>query len=184
MRDLFAYKSESLRVVSLHFLAASHHLHLLGPPGLQAADGVRPGPVRGPSGAPGVQPAAALPAGDCQCPARRQGRQQAEPAPSPLLLPLHCLHPHHQGTALRPAPPPPSHAERMQRQGRRAGNPSRGTEVTCLGGEGVWPRRILPRSSTHTSFLVSTGESPRVRDVSFLMTTAVSEPADHSLIQS
>lgn len=78
---------------------------------------------------------------------------------------------------------PPTQRGCRDREGGQE-TPSRGTEVTCLGGEGVWPHRILPRSSTHTSFLVSTGESPRVRDVSFLMTTAVSEPADHSLIQS
>lgn len=78
---------------------------------------------------------------------------------------------------------PPTWRGGRDREGGQE-TPSRGTEVTCLGGEGVWPRRILPHSSTHTSFLVSIGESPGVRDVSFLMTTAVSEPADHSLIQS
>lgn len=78
---------------------APHHFHLLGPPRLPVADGFRPSPVRGPCGAPGVQPSAAVPAGHRQCPPGGQGRQQADPAPSPLLLPLHGLHPHHQGKA-------------------------------------------------------------------------------------
>ena len=82
--------------------AAPHRLHLLGTPGLTAADGIGTGPVCGARGAPGVQPAAAVPAGHRQRPARGQGCQQADPTPPPLLLPLHCLHPHHQGEAPRP----------------------------------------------------------------------------------
>ena len=121
-----------------------------------AADGFGTGPVRGACGAPGVQPAAAVPAGHRQCPARGQGRQQADPAPPPLLLPLHCLHSHHQGEAphrLLPHParlPPRDHREeggvREMGESLQAEHQSRGTHSLPLSSPcAVHPSRLCPR---------------------------------------
>lgn len=170
------HQSKSLSVVSLRFLAAPHHLHLLGTPGLAAADGVRAGPVRGPCGAPGVQPAAAVPAGHCQRPARRQGCQQADAAPPPLLVPLHCLHPHHQGKALHPPSPPASPllaacsrrlATRRAETGKTGESQGRSTEACLLLDKCVWVMKVcgsaefchgLPHMQSVPSITVSVHE--------------------------
>lgn len=84
----------------LNCVSETHHYHLLGSPGLSPVPGVWAGAVRGAGGAPGGQPAAPVPAGHRQRPARGERRGEAEHALAALLLCHQCFHTHHQGALI------------------------------------------------------------------------------------